>query len=70
LIFLSEKTNIMEQMKKDHSLLMSTLMSLNIEARYPKDKDELLKNLNYKKCSQLLKQTEDFYKWIKQLLKK
>lgn len=47
-----------------------TLMPLNIQARYPEDKDLLLKSLNHKKCSDILNQTEVLYKWIKELIKK
>ena len=38
---------------------------LNIEARYPRAKEEILKKLNLQKCKSLLKQTEELLEWIK-----
>lgn len=45
-------------------------MPLNIQARYPQDKEELMKILTEQLCLDLVKQTEELYKWIRQLLKK
>jgi len=49
-------------------LLFNELMPLNIQARYPEDRELLLKSLTADKCGDLYKKTKDFYKWIKRLL--
>jgi HEPN domain-containing protein len=48
--------------------VIDMLEPLNIEARYPTHKERILKELNEKYCSNLLKQTEALYLWIKEKL--
>ncbi|MCP5104783.1 MAG: hypothetical protein GY950_15465 [bacterium] len=50
--------------------MIDTLMPLNIQARYPKDKELLLKKLDYKKCKEIFKKTRELYEWIRKLLKR
>lgn len=69
LLILSEKSGFDEKANEEHFLLFNELMPLNIQARYPEDKEGLLKTLNYKRCKKLYLRTKDFYKWIKILLK-
>lgn len=70
LIILCELVNVSPILTKEQNKLINTLMPLNIQARYPDNKDLLLKSLNHKKCSDIINQTEVFYKWIKELIKK
>lgn len=49
--------------------LLNELMPLNIQARYPEDKDLLLKTLTKKRCEELYLRTKELSKWIKKLLK-
>jgi len=69
LLILSEKSGFEKKAKEEHILLFNELMPLNIQARYPEDKELLLKSLNGKKCEELYKKTKGFYSWIKKLLK-
>lgn len=68
LIDLSRKSGFDEHSKEKYSKLFDVLMPLNIEARYPEDKALLLKSLNSAKCRTLLKETKEFFIWIKKLL--
>lgn len=52
-----------------HFALFNELMPLNIQARYPDDKELLLKALTAGKSKDILKRTKGFYAWIRKLLK-
>ncbi|MFA5293765.1 MAG: HEPN domain-containing protein [Phycisphaerae bacterium] len=69
LIVLSEKSEFVTKADESHFILFNQLMPLNIQARYPEDKQLLLKSLNSKKCTELYKSTKGFYTWTKKLLK-
>jgi len=47
--------------------LIDTLMPLNIEARYPDDKMEILKTLGKSRIEAIYKQTGDLVRWIQSL---
>jgi hypothetical protein len=44
------------------------LEPLNIEARYPSHKKRLLKSLTENKCVEIIENTKELQKWIKQKL--
>jgi len=69
LLVLSEKSGLEKKADESHFSLFNELMPLNIQARYPEDKQLLLKSLNSKKCAELYKSTKGFYTWTKKLLK-
>ena len=69
LLILSEKSKFDMHAKDKHFTLFNELMPLNIQARYPEDKELLLKSLTVEKCEGILKKTREFYLWIKKLLK-
>lgn len=69
LLILSEKSGFDEKSREEYFLLFNELMPLNIQARYPEDKEALLKVLDYNKCKELYLKTKEFYQWIKMLLK-
>ena len=69
LLILSEKSGFEKVIDENYTLLLNELMPLNIQARYPEDKELLLKSLTGKKCAELYKRTKEFYSWIKKLLK-
>jgi HEPN domain. len=52
----------MSEDQKDH---LDLLGSLNIEARYPTDKQKILNDMTVDKCRNILNRTEALYKWIK-----
>lgn len=69
LLVLAEQVDIEKQGMEDFSELFNELMPLNIQARYPEDKELLLKTLTSKRCEDLYNRTKEFNKWIKKLLK-
>jgi hypothetical protein len=48
--------------------ILSLLNPLNIEARYPKNKDELLNSLTYERCKEIISETKRFQLWVKKKL--
>lgn len=48
--------------------LLDVLEPLNIEARYPTQKDQLLRSLTEDRCKAILERTEELVTWIKQQL--
>lgn len=69
LLVLAEQAKLDIDGKDDFLILFNELMPLNIQARYPEDKELLLKTLTKKRCEQLYQRTKEFSKWIKKLLK-
>lgn len=69
LLLLSEESRFDDLAAEEHLLLFNELMPLNIQARYPEDRDLLLKSLTQSKCDELYGKTERFHAWIKRLLK-
>ena len=65
---LAQKANILSDLNEEQNKLLNTLEPLNIEARYPTDKEQLLKSLSYKRCLYLYKSTQEFLEWIKEKL--
>ena len=69
LLFLSEESRLDELIREEDLLLFNELMPLNIQARYPEDRDLLMKSLTKNKSEDLYKRTKRFYTWIKKLLR-
>ena len=69
LLLLSEESRFDDLAGEEHLLLFNELMPLNIQARYPEDRELLLKALTADKCGDLYEKTREFYKWIKRLLR-
>ena len=69
LLLLSEESRFDERADEEHFLLFNELMPLNIQARYPEDRELLLKSLTVGKCKELYIKTKEFYTWIKKLSK-
>ena len=67
LLLLAEQSNLKQHLDEIMSRLLNRLMPLNIQARYPQDREELLKVLTEQVCNDLLKQTEELFIWIRQL---
>ena len=62
---LAGKTNFCDDISEEHMILLSELMPLQIEARYPEYKDKIAAHLTENYCAKLLKDTEEFLCWIK-----
>ncbi len=69
LITLATQSGLSEKLKQEQIDHINLLLPLNIQARYPKDKTELSKTLNKKRCKIIFDNTADLYKWINKLLK-
>ncbi len=68
LIKLAEESNLYKIMSEKQRDFLDIISPLNIEARYPTQKQELLDVLNNKRCKNIIKETEDFVIWIKKKL--
>jgi HEPN domain-containing protein len=69
LLVLVEQAGLDLTGRDDFMTLFGELMPLNIQARYPEDKELLLKALTKKRCQELYQRTREFCLWIKKLLK-
>ena len=65
---LAEKNQLKNELSEDQIELLSLLNPLNIEARYPKYKDDLLKSLSKDKCLEIISKTKNLQKWVKSKL--
>lgn len=65
---LAQKAEILAELGEEQRHLLNTLEPLNVEARYPTDKERLLQSLDYSKCQSLYKSTQEFLEWIKKKL--
>lgn len=66
--YLARESGIDESMSEDQGNTLNLLQPLNIEARYPEDRDKLMKTLSEERCALLLGKTQELYGWIKQQL--
>ena len=65
---LAQQADILQELSEEQMELLNTLEPLNVEARYPTDKEQLLQSLNYKRCQFLYQSTQEFLKWIQKRL--
>jgi HEPN domain-containing protein len=65
---LAEISGLIEFLSKEQLLFIKELAPMNIEARYPVYKEDLLKVLTLEKCNQLITKTEELCTWLKQRL--
>ena len=68
LIKLAHRGGIFDILNENQMRFLEELNPLNIEARYPSYKENISKILTEEKMKILLKKTEEFLCWIKQLL--
>jgi HEPN domain-containing protein len=61
---LAEKSSLYERMNETQKDFYDFLDPLNIEARYPNEKEQLLRLLTKEKCKNILKKTEEELRWI------
>ena len=55
----------MSEAQKD---LVDLTEPLNVEARYPMHKGNLMQALDDQRCGEILRETEELYQWIKRRL--
>ena len=68
LIDLAKRTLIYEEFSAVQKDFLDYMQPLNIQVRYPTDKEKLFKTLNYKNCVEIIKETNRLSKWIKKKL--
>lgn len=65
LMRLANLCGLSSEMSEEQLDLLDTLSPLNIEARYPLQKERLLASLTVPRCEQMIKETEALYQWIR-----
>ena len=65
LLILATESGIYDLLSDDQKKLLGQLMPLNIQARYPTERDRILKSLSYEKCYDLIDKTKELSEWIK-----
>ena len=68
LTLLAKESGIFDDLSDDQKDFINLIRPLNVEARYPSYKERIKKTLNKEKCRDILSQTKEFQKWIKQKL--
>jgi len=65
---LADKVGIYALLSEEQKDVIDLLLPLNIEARYPTYKEQLLKSLSHSKCEDILQKTKDLKLWIQSQL--
>lgn len=65
IIMLVDLCGLKDKISTAQTNLINRLMPLNIQARYPKEKNKLARTLNLKTCEKLLNETLELAEWIK-----
>ena len=65
LIRLANLCGISEEMSEKQLSLLDVLAPLNVEARYPLQKERLLASLTDDLCNKLIQDTEELLTWVK-----
>jgi HEPN domain-containing protein len=65
LVRLAKLGNVYEELEMQDQTLLDLLEPLNIEARYPAQKDALLRSLTAERCQALIEDTERLLQWIR-----
>jgi HEPN domain-containing protein len=68
LSYLAKKGSFYELFSEEQKDFIDQIEPLNIEARYPSDKERLLKSLTDKKCKEIIEETKHLQQWIKKKL--
>ena len=62
---LAKQSTISKSFSEDQLDFLDILEPLNIEARYPTHKEQLLKSLGHKQCQDILIRTKELFEWIR-----
>lgn len=68
LSLLAKKANIYDSLSEGQKNFIDLLEPLNIEARYPTHKQQLLESLTQNRCSEILYNAQELQRWIIQKL--
>jgi len=70
LLKLSEETGLNDTLSDEWKNHIDLLMPLNIEARYPDEKKEIMKRLDAARTKEIYKKTKELLRWIRTSMKK
>jgi HEPN domain-containing protein len=65
---LAELSGVYDKLDGEQKDLLDSLEPLNIQARYPEEKDRVFRSLNADRCGRLLAQTKELFGWIRATL--
>lgn len=65
LMKLAKQSGLYDMLSEEQKNTLDRLDPLNIEARYPVEKEMLFKSLTHEKCLSILQMTKELYQWIK-----
>ncbi len=65
---LADGCGLYQQLTTDQREFIETITTFNIEARYPEDKEELVRTLTPQACRQIIDETKQMQQWIKEHL--
>jgi len=68
LTYLAQQTGVYDNMSEDQKSILDILEPLNVESRYPTQKEKLMQTLDYERCEGIVKKAEGLYQWIKNQL--
>ena len=68
LMRLAEISGLLEKLTEDQKNTIRKLNPLNIEARYPEQKEQIASVLSAKVCREIIQETEGLLCWIKEQL--
>lgn len=68
LSFLAKQSDIYKEFSEEQKNFINILEPMNIEARYPTHKEQLLKSLTEDRCAEILKNAQELQRWIMQKL--
>ena len=68
LSYLAKQGDFYEKFSERQKEFIDQIEPLNIEARYPSHKERLLKSLTDEKCLEIIQNTKEIQKWIKERL--
>ena len=68
LIRLAEESNLYKLMSEEQKEFIFMITPLNVETRYPTQKQDILESLSKEKCKEIINKTEEMMEWIKKKL--
>lgn len=68
LVALAQRSGVYDVMAPGQQDFLETLDPMNIECRYPAEKEKLLAALTVSSCEHMLAETEELFGWIRQQL--
>lgn len=68
LSFLAKKGEFFEKFTEDQKDFIDQIEPLNIETRYPSQKERILRSLTHEKCLEIIENTKELQLWIKKKL--